>query len=184
VSGRLGWKVGFGSPASLERLRLEKPLVAPLPAVGRLEDGAVVSIGGWTAPLLEAEVAVWVGHGLGAAIELADLEFPPDDVDRILASGIYHRHVILGPPRAPTLDGVAARVICDGDEIASTDDVEALTGRLDAVLAAVRGHAGRDLRAGEVVIAGAVVPPIPLRPGQRYEVDLGPLGSLAVSLAP
>jgi 2-keto-4-pentenoate hydratase len=34
------------------------------------------------------------------------------------------------------------------------------------------------------VIAGAVVPPIAARPGERYEVDLGPLGSLTVRLAP
>lgn len=183
MSGRLGWKVGFGSPAAMERLGLARPLVAPLPASGRLEDGAVVSVEGWTAPLLEAEVAVWVRRGLGVAIELADVDFPPDDVERIVASGIYHRHVILGPVRGQTLQGVTARVFRDGREIAATADLEALTGTLDTVLAAVRLHAGRELREGEVVIAGAVVPPMPVRPGERYEVRLEPLGSLSVSVS-
>ena len=184
MSGQLGWKVGFGSPEARARLGLDAPLVAPLPASGRLPDGAVVSIGDWTAAFLEAEVAVWVGRGLGAAIELADVEFPPDDVDRILAAGIYHRHAILGPPRAATLDGVTARVVRNGAEVAATDDLEALTGSLDDVLTAVRAQAGRELREGEVVIAGSVVPPLAVRPGERYEVELGTLGSLTVGFAP
>ena len=40
----IGWKVGFGAPAALERLGLERPLVAPLPASGRIPDGATVSL--------------------------------------------------------------------------------------------------------------------------------------------
>ncbi len=42
----IGWKVGFGSPAALDRLGIERPLVAPLPASGRLPDGATVSLVG------------------------------------------------------------------------------------------------------------------------------------------
>lgn len=177
----IGWKVGFGAPDALERLGLERPLVAPLPASGRLPNGASVSLAGWVAPRLEAEVAVWVGQGLGVAIELADLVFPPDDVDRILAAGIYHRHSILGSPVAETLAGVTARVYCDGVEVAATDELTALTGDLDSVLETVRLAAGRDLRDGEVVIAGAVVPPGPVAPGERWRVDLGPLGALELS---
>lgn len=178
---QLGWKVGFGSPAALDRLGLERPLVAPLPAARRLPDGAHVSLAGWTAPVLEAEVAVWAGRGLGAAIELADLEFEPDDVERILAAGIFHRHVLLGPPVARTLDGVAARVTRNGIEAAATDDPTALTGSLESVLEAVRAFAGRELREGEVVIAGSVVPPQTVAPGETWRADLGPLGALSVS---
>ena len=69
----IGWKVGFGAPAALERLGLERPLVAPLPEEGLLADGARVDVSGWITPLLEAEVAVYVGRGRGVAIELADL---------------------------------------------------------------------------------------------------------------
>ncbi|HEX5468445.1 MAG TPA: hypothetical protein VFW80_05310 [Gaiellaceae bacterium] len=177
----IGWKVGFGAPDALERLGLERPLVAPLPASGRLPDGASVSLAGWVAPRLEAEVAVWVGRGLGVAIELADLEFSPDDVDRILAAGIYHRHSMLGPPVAETLAGVTARVYRDGDEAAATDDLTALTGDLDWVLETVRLAAGRELHEGEVVIAGAVVPPAAVARGERWRVELGPLGALEVS---
>jgi 2-keto-4-pentenoate hydratase len=183
VSGQLGWKAGFGSPAALEHLAIERPLVARLPGSGLLPDGATVSLTGWTKPVLEVEVAIWIGRGLGVAIELVDIDFPPDDVERILACGIYHRHVLLGPPRVQTLAAATARVTRDGEEVAVTADLTALTGEHDVVLDTVRDAAGRDLRDGEVVIAGAVMPPFPVEPGQRWSVELGALGALSVGFA-
>ena len=179
----LGWKAAFGSPEGQRRLGLERPLAAPLPASGLLDSGATVPLAGWTKPVIETEVAIWVGRGLGVAIELVDLTFGLDDVERMLACNIFHRQLVLGPPRAQTLAGVAATVTCDGEQIAATDDLTALTGDHDWVLAAVRDTAGRELREGEVVIAGAVVPPSPVEPGQHWHVDLGPLGRLAVAFA-
>jgi 2-keto-4-pentenoate hydratase len=178
----IGWKVGFGSPDARARLGIDRPLVAPLPSSGRLPDGANVSVGGWTAPVLEAEVAVCVGRGLGVAIELADLEFPPDTVEQILAGGIYHRHVLLGEPAAQSLAGVVAHVLRDGVEVAATAALTALTGELDWVLETVQLSAGRDLHDGEVVIAGSVVPPQPIAPGEHWRVDFGALGALEVTL--
>lgn len=180
---QLGWKLAFGAPEALARLGRDRPLVAPLPASGLLDSGATVSLAGWTRPVLEVEVAIWIGRGLGAAVELADVAFPPDDVERILASGIYHRNVLLGPPRRQTLAGAAARVARGGAEVAATDDLTALTGDHELILETVREVAGRDLHEGEVVIAGAVLPAFPLEPGQRWHVDLGPLGALSVACA-
>jgi 2-keto-4-pentenoate hydratase len=180
---QLGWKAAFGAPAAQERLGLERPLVAPLPARGLLDTGALVSLEGWTQPILEAEVAIWIGRGLGVAIELVDVDFPPEDVARVLASGVYHRNVLVGPPRAQTLAGVLARVVRDGEVVVATDDLTALTGGHDWILAAVRDVAGRELQDGELVLGGAVVPPFPVAPGQRWHVDLGQLGVLSVYFA-
>ena len=92
---RIGWKAGFGSPAALARLGLERPLVGSLYAAGVLPDGARVSVGNWTRPLLEAEIAVWVGPGgssagLGAAIELAERTAVPleEAVEEMAARGV------------------------------------------------------------------------------------------------
>jgi 2-keto-4-pentenoate hydratase len=179
----IGWKVGFGSPEALERLGLERPLVAPLPEEGLLADGATVDVSSWTSPVLEVEVAVHVGRGLGVAIELADIDVPPDDAERILAGGIYHRHVLLSPPRVHGLDGVTARVLRDGRDVATTDDLTALTGSVEFVLETVRLHAGRELHHGELVIAGSVVPPQPIAPGEHWRVELLPLGALDLRVA-
>src|SRR5262245_38691215 len=125
----IGWKVGFGAPTALQRLGLQAPLVGFLTDKALLASPARVSIAGWTKPALEPEIAVYMGADLsgppergrtraaiaaiGPAIELADVEFPPDDVEAIVAGNIYNRHVILG--RADTsragcrLDGLTGR---------------------------------------------------------------------------
>jgi 2-oxopent-4-enoate/cis-2-oxohex-4-enoate hydratase len=42
------------------------------------------------------------------------------------------------------------------------------------------GALGERLRAGEVVITGAIVPAQPVAPGQEVRVELGPLGGLSL----
>ncbi len=59
ASGRrhLGWKVGFGSAAAMQRLGLAAPLVGFLTDGSRLESGAACRIAGWTRAVLEPEIA-------------------------------------------------------------------------------------------------------------------------------
>jgi 2-keto-4-pentenoate hydratase len=190
---QVGWKLGFGSPPARAALQLEEPLVGFLLDEGMLPDGATVSLDGWRNPMLEAEIAVHLGPGasiagVSAAIELADLDPMPTDVEEILAGGIYTRHVVLGPllPGVTTSDGVLARVHVDGAEVAATDDVTELVGELaDTVRSAaatLAGH-GESLRDGDFLMSGSVFPPLPVRPGQRVEVSLEPLGRLALTFA-
>jgi 2-keto-4-pentenoate hydratase len=127
--------------------------------------------------------------GLGPAIELADLEAPPTDPEAILTANIFQRHVILGPvdeARDGSADGISARILVNGSEAARTDDPTALTGDLlylTAHVAATLEASGERLRAGHVIITGAVVPPMPVSPGDDVVVELPPLGTLAVRLS-
>ncbi len=208
----LGWKLGFGSPAAMQRLGLKFPLVGFLTDRSLLESGATISIMGagdqnrWTRAMLEPEIAVHAGAdirpsageddvrrsiaALGAAIEIADVDPAVQDVESILAGDIFHRYVLLGPPDATRaggdLAGINARVLRDGEEIAATSDPEALTGRLVEILrsaAATLESQGLALRAGDVVIAGSVVPPIAVDAGQVVRVEMSPLGVLEVRFA-
>ncbi|MGH9169030.1 MAG: hypothetical protein ACRD02_14505 [Acidimicrobiia bacterium] len=97
----IGWKVGFGAPAARERLSIMAPLVGFLTDATVLQSGARVSIGGWTRPVVEPEVAVHMAAdlgegadrdavraaigGLGPAIELADVDLDLLEVEPILA---------------------------------------------------------------------------------------------------
>ena len=200
---QIGWKVGFGAPAAMEKLRTDRPLVGHLFEAGLVADGAAVAVGGWATPMLEPEIAVHMARdvtgdasrddvraaigGLSGAIELADLDPPPEDVRAILAGNIFHRHVALGPVDRgrSSADGITARVLIDGDEVAAADDPAALVGELVEVVrltAETLAACGELLRAGEVVITGSMVPPQPVAAGQRVSVDLGPLGALALRL--
>jgi len=177
----IGWKVGFGTSASQERLRINTPLVGFLTEKALLPSGANVSIDGWVKPAVECEIAVYIGTdlaevvdrestraaiaALGPAFELADVHFPPDDVDMVLADNIYNRHVILGradPSRAGcVLDGLEAHIYRNGDEVARTADLQALTGDVVDIVSHVAKllfSLGERLSAGEFIIAGTIVP--------------------------
>jgi 2-keto-4-pentenoate hydratase len=188
---QVGWKVGFGSPAALASLRIDRPLVGFLLDTGMLTDDATVSLDGWRNPMLEAEVAVHVDDhgaitGVSAAIELADVAPPPVDPEAILAEDIFARHVVLGPVIAGRTDSrsVVARIVVDRTEVASTDDVTTLVGELKDVVrttATVLADHGEHLRAGQFIMTGSVFPPQAVTRGQRVQVDLHPLGKLSVS---
>lgn len=197
----IGWKLAFGAPSSLARFGLSGPLLGFLAEATTFPPSSTVSCVGWRRPVAEPEIAVHIGRdvepgstrvaeaiaGVGAAIELADIHPPSEDIEEILAGNIFHRAVILGashPARGGgTRDGMLARVTQDGIEVANTSDLERLTGDLIEVV----GHAGlllaaagERLRAGEVVITGSIVPPLAIEPGQEVVFELTPLPAISV----
>jgi 2-keto-4-pentenoate hydratase len=199
----IGWKVGFGAPAAMEKLGITAPLVGFLLRRARLEPGAIVSLSGWKKPAAEAEIAVQMladlaGSasreaakaaiaGVGPAIELADVDFPPDDVEAILAADIYQRHVMLGAcdrSRAGcVLGGLTALISRDGAEIAHTSDPQAATGELVGIVqhvASLLSAFGRTLRAGEVIITGSITPPLWIGAERAIAFTLDPIGSIEV----
>ena len=192
----LGWKLGFGAPAAMEKFGTDRPLVGFLTDDRLLPSGATVDVSGWTKPVLEAEVAAHLGSDLGpgatpaealaavsgwsVAIELADLDHAPADLERILAGNIFHRHVLLGPVVDALPDPLTFTVERDGEQVATTSDPFALTGDLGSILASAAdtlASAGAALSAGDVVITGSVVPPIDLTPG-TWRVTAEGLGTV------
>jgi 2-keto-4-pentenoate hydratase len=205
LSGRksLGWKLAFGGPAAMQRLGIHEPLVGFLMADARLPSGATVSVANWTKPAAEPELTVYLGKdlpaysdrpttmaaiaGLGAAIEVADVDHPADDVEGTLARDIYQRHLILGacdPTRSGAgLAGLHARVLHNGELLADTSDLEALTGELlhnVTHVATLLSFFGETLRAGEIIIAGSITPPIWVAPRDTIRFHLQPFTPLSV----
>jgi len=203
----LGWKVGFGAPAAMEKLGINAPLIGFLTDRALVASGATLSLANWKKPLAEPEIAVHMGSdlpagadsdavkraikGIGPAIELADLDRPPDDVEQILAGNIYQRHVILGPcdsSRAGcVLDGLTGRILRNGTEIARTSDPQANTGNLIGIVrhvADVLAACGEQLRAGQIIITGSIVPPLWVEAGEAVDFQLDPLGGVSVRFAP
>jgi 2-keto-4-pentenoate hydratase len=201
----IGWKAGFGAPAVLKKLELEACLVGFMHDKNKLDSGATVSIAGWSKPAAEPEIAIHLGKdvaagadfetaraaiaALGPAIELADIDAPLDDVEAILSCDIFHRHVILGRADASRAGGdsiaLEARVVRNGEELAHTSDVEALTGPLVSIVQRVAdtvGAMGESLKAGQVIIAGSITPPIFLNSDDKeLSYTLDPIGTVSVS---
>jgi len=199
-----GWKIGFGAPAALQRLRIDKPLIGFVLQAALVTNDGRVSLTGWQKPVAEPEIAVYLGSDLsagvddatarqaiaaiGPAIELADIDAPMDDVEAILAGDIFQRHVILGPrdeTRAGlTLDGLRGQVTRKGTKTDAPADLESNTGRIiDIVRHAANAvtACGEMLRAGQFIIAGSVMPPLFLEASdEAVSFALEPTGSVSV----
>jgi len=206
----LGWKLAFGGPAAMERLRINAPLVGFLLQSGLLPSGSTVAVSNWTKPAAEPELAVHLGKdlpanssreaamaaiaALGPAIELADVDHTSDDVEGTLARNIYQRHLILGHADSAhaggLLDGLACRVVRNGSEIACAADpqsLQALTGELIDIVrhtANLLAAFGESLEAGQLIIAGSITPPLWVAPGEEILFQLAPIDSISIRLTP
>jgi 2-keto-4-pentenoate hydratase len=200
----LGWKVGMGAPASMQRLGLQAPLVGFLMQRAILLSGSTVSLKGWLRPVAEPEIAVRMASDLGPgasadavmaavkeilpAIELADLDPAPepDNLDAVLEGNIFQRHVILCGNTRPggSVAGLTSRLIRRGAEAARTTDPEALTGKLIDIVATVANTLaafGERLSDGDVIITGSITPPLMIeRDENAITHALDPIGEVSV----
>ena len=204
---RIGWKMGLGLPAIMEKLGTTGALVAELKDSTLLHSGATLSVGDWTNPVFEPEVAVFVGSDLAPggdraaaaaavaaiapAIEMVDMAQPPSDPGDVLASGFAHRAVVVGPrdeARAGLdLAGIATTVTADGEVLATEADPQGAVG--GDILGLIRhaadylGAFGERLEAGQFVITGSTIaPPPPVHAGQHLVFELAGVGSVEVRL--
>jgi 2-keto-4-pentenoate hydratase len=207
--GRLGWKVAFGAPAIMETLKISAPLTGFLLRRNQLPSGGSVSLKGWSKPIAEPEIAVHMGKdlaagadlatvagaigALGPAIELVDPVMNPqaDNLEAVLASDIFQRNIVLGEPSKAraggSVAGLVATIFRNGVDSGTTSDPEANTGKLiERVqhVANVLAAFGEKLAAGDVIITGSVLPPVPLSASdQRFLFTLAPLGDVSINFS-
>lgn len=206
-AGHVGWKVGFGAPSALELMQISAPLSGYLTDRTVLEPGERVPVGDWGRGIVEFEVAVYLAEDLGAgagdeqaraavgslgpAIELANIDLPigPDGVADILAGDIFHEAVIFGdrdPDRAGIdISGMTGRILVDGEERAAVTELEEITGAypwIVSTVASTLASQGERLRAGDVIITGSIVPPIPVTEGTTFTFALDPFSPISVHL--
>lgn len=202
----LGWKLAFGGPAAMERLRTTAPLVGFLMQSAVVPPDSMLSVSNWKKPAAEPEIAVHLGQdlpagssrrsameaiaGLGPAIEVADVDHPSDDVEGTLARNIYQRHVILGRNDATraggVLTGLTGRVLRNGTEVANTADLQALTGELIDIVrhvADLLAVFGETLEAGQIIIAGSIIPPMWVEAGEEIIFKLTPGEVISIRFA-
>ena len=200
----LGWKVGMGAPASMQKLGLQAPLVGYLMQRALLAPGSTVSLKGYSKPVMEPEIAVRMARDLAAgataaaaaaaikeiapAIEIADLDPAPtpDNLDAVLGDDIFQRHVaVAAAGRAGSAtSGLTSRLIRRGTEAARSTDPEALTGKLLEIVAHVANVVaafGEKLSAGDLIITGSITPPVFIEPDETeiaHAID--PIGAVSV----
>jgi len=200
----LGWKIGFGAPHAMEKLKISGPLIGFLMQKALLPSPAVASLKGWQKPVAEPEIAVYFGQNLppgsnrddagkaivalGPAIELADIDGPDNDVERILSGDIFQRHVVLGPgdpSRAGIrLDHLTGHVTRSGRTVDVPSNLETNIGDITDLVRYVAdflGAFGEAVRPGDVLITGSVTPPLLLDHDESdVHFALDPIGGVSV----
>jgi 2-keto-4-pentenoate hydratase len=116
--------------------------------------------------------------------------FPPTaGCEAILSGNIYQKAVVLGAVdlcrAGATLTGLAATVSINGASVELPDDLEANTGPILDVVAVVAdtlAAMGERLNAGELIIAGSIVPPLFPQAGTTISYSLGEAQPLSIRI--
>lgn len=203
----VGRKVGLTNPVVQTQLGVDQPDSGVLFDDMAVADGEVVDTGRLLQPRIEAEVAVVLGadlHGdedddalraavaqVVAALEVVDSRIAGWDltiVDTVADNGSSALFV-LGRDAVPLGDLDLRDVVMtlgrDGERVSSGRGVDCLGDPLAALgwLARTASGQGAPLRAGDVVLTGALGPMVPVVPGSTYSAEVSGLGGVSVTFS-
>ncbi|MFI5893871.1 2-keto-4-pentenoate hydratase [Actinoplanes sp. NPDC051513] len=205
---RAGAKIGLTAPSVQRQLGVDQPDFGVLLADMAVPDGAEIDHGSLLQPRVEAEVAFVLGGDLPEgrvtvadvaratdfllpAIEVVDSRIAGWDITIVdtvadnASSGLY----VLGttPRRIADVDLRLCGAVLEhaGEPVSVGAGAACLGNPLHAVawLATTLNAAGSPLRAGDVVLSGALGPMVPAQPGASYEARISGLGSVRANFS-
>ncbi|QPC31520.1 2-keto-4-pentenoate hydratase [Caldimonas thermodepolymerans] len=204
----VGAKIGLTSPAVQKQLGVDQPDFGLLFEDMERHEGLPIPMQGLLQPKIEAEVAFVLGRDITTeqptlvdvmravefvlpALEIVDSRIADWNirfVDTVADNASSAAYVIGGTP--VSLTGLNLREckmrLTAGDEEASRGAGSACLGHpLNAVvwLARTLAQKGTPLRAGQLVLSGALGPMVKVTPGTTYRADIEGLGSVSASFA-
>lgn len=200
---QVGAKIGLTARAVQETFGVYQPDFGVLLADMAVPDGAEIELARLLQPRVEAEVAFVLGADLPEpqvttvdviratdhllpAIEVVDSRVAGWDISIVdtvadnASSGLF----VLGtrPVRLSDVDLRLCGAVLEhaGEPVSVGAGAACLGNPIHAVawLAATLAKAGQPLRAGDVVLSGALGPMVPVSPGAAYEARISGLGSV------
>lgn len=206
VSGR---KIGVTSKAIQQQVGVDQPDFGTLFADTEYGDGIEIDAGRLIQPRVEAEVALVLERDLDAAphgfaevvravafalpaLEVVDSRIAGWDisiVDTVADNASCGLYVVGGRPVAlSAFDArtVPMRMELDGREVSTGVGAACLGNPLHAArwLADTMCERGIPLRAGDVIMTGALGPMVAIDPGQEMVAEFGELGRVTTRLVP
>ncbi|MCX4911268.1 2-keto-4-pentenoate hydratase [Streptomyces sp. NBC_00878] len=204
----VGRKIGLTSPAVQTQLGVDQPDFGTLFADMAVPEGSPVAAGRLLQPKVEAEVALVLGSGLPhrdctvvdvlratdfalPALEIVDSRVADWDigiVDTVADNASSGLFVLGGTPVPLTgldLRGVRMTMTRGGEAVSEGTGADCLGSPLNAAawLASTLAGMGDPLRAGDVVLTGALGPMAVAAPGDRFEAHISQLGRVTAEFA-
>ncbi|MEU0426158.1 2-keto-4-pentenoate hydratase [Streptomyces canus] len=204
----VGRKIGLTSPAVQRQLGVDQPDFGALFADMAVPDGGEVPAGRLLQPKVEAEVALVLGRDLPhgqctvvdvlravdfalPALEIVDSRIADWDislVDTVADNASCGLYVLGGRPVPLTrvdLRAVTMTMSRNGETASEGTGAACLGSPLNAAvwLASALAERGDPLRAGDLVLTGALGPMAPAAQGDAFEAHISELGSVRVGFA-
>ena len=204
-----GQKIGLTAKAVQQQLGVDEPDFGTLFADMILQDGATVARGAVLQPRIEAEIAFILKADLRGeritpeqvlaatdfvvpAIEICGSRIARWDIkieDTIADNASSGLVVLSRTHHKPSLRGLAEATVQlrHNGAVAAEGQGDACLGNpaiAVAWLAEALTRFGGGLRAGDLVMSGALAKMLPAEPGSAFTADFGALGKVAVSFAP
>jgi len=204
----VGRKIGLTSPSVQRQLGVDQPDFGALFADMAVPDGGEVSVGRLLQPKVEAEVALVLGRDLPErectvvdvlravdfalpALEIVDSRVRNWDISLVdtvadnASCGLYVLGATPVPLTAVDLRTVTMTMSRGGETISEGTGADCLGSPLTAAvwLASALAERGDPLRAGDLVLTGALGPMTPAAPGDAFEAHISGLGSVRVRFA-
>jgi 2-keto-4-pentenoate hydratase len=201
----VGHKIGLTSPAVQRQLGVDQPDSGVLFADMHVPAGDTVGRGRLLQPKVEAEIAFVLGKDLDgdlsddelrsaiatarSAIEIVDSrvrDWSITIVDTIADNGSSAMFV-LGDAEVPAdeldFENLTMHLSEDGARVSEGRGADCLGSPLNALrwLARTAAENGSPLRAGHIVLSGALGPMVPVKAGSTYIADIECVGSVAVT---
>ena len=202
----VGRKIGLTNPAVQSQLGVDQPDFGTLLSTMGCSQHDSIDIGRLLQPKIEAEVAFVLGDDLDApdigpddvlaatgsvvaALEIVDSRIAGWDISIVdtvadnASSGLF----TLGPehvlPEGLDLAACPMRLWRGAEEVSAGSGAACFGHPAVAVawLAATARSYGQPLRAGQIVLSGALGPMVPVQAGDRFTAEIGGLGQVTAS---
>jgi len=194
----VGYKMGFTSRAKMLQMGVDDLIWGRLTDAMQVELGQEIDIAKYVHPRAEPEIAFLLKKPLSGkvskeealaaveaiapAIEIIDSRYKnfKFSLEDVVADNSSSSSFVLGEwqSKDSNIDGLAMNLQVDNEVVASGSSNDILDHPINSLVEAARciGAAGEELKAGQIILAGAATAAVALKPKQTISANVANLG--------